>query len=253
MELIQSLLLKLLQALGYCLNDTALTSALGISRNELELLVNEVNQQRLAEVSWNEGLMALHVPLPLVDIALLKQEMGDAAIHYLPVTSSTNTWCFEHLDADFPDGVVVVSDCQVTGKGRFARKWISPLSRQMIYSQAFHLQSSINDLYGFSEKLGIKFVDFFKHHGVKNCQVKWPNDVCVNHQKMGGILCEIRPFHDEYCLVVGIGINLQLPEDIEVGQEFTSLYLYQNITKETLIRNTAKIVSEALNETLVTS
>lgn len=239
----------LLKARGYQSSIDALSQAVTIPKDDLCNVISEINISKLAQLDFKDDVVRLHLSLPVIDIKYLLEKLGKNAIHYLPVTTSTNSWCFEHLDEDFEDGVVVVSDCQVSGRGRFGRVWVSPMS-QFIYSQAFHVDVSVDDFQGFSECLGNEIVHFLKQQGVSECRVKWPNDIYVNQQKMGGILCEIRPFHGNNLLVVGIGMNLKLPDGIQVGQEATSLYLYQKISKERLIIETSKMVKKVFQHVL---
>ena len=60
--------------------------------------------------------------------------------------------------------------------------------------------------------------------------LKWPNDLLVNEQKVGGILCEsFNKSAGETCVVIGFGLNVNLPETI-IPQDLqpftTSLHVY---------------------------
>ena len=62
-------------------------------------------------------------------------------------------------------------------------------------------------------------------------QLKWPNDVFVNHKKIAGCQSYIRRWNEVHWVTIGIGINFNLNEDImkEIDQPVTSLKsLYKN-------------------------
>lgn len=48
-----------------------------------------------------------------------------------------------------------------------------------------------------------------------NMTLKWPNDILIAERKVGGILCEsFNRDSTETCVVIGFGINVNLPESL---------------------------------------
>jgi BirA family transcriptional regulator, biotin operon repressor / biotin---[acetyl-CoA-carboxylase] ligase len=59
-------------------------------------------------------------------------------------------------------------------------------------------------------------------------QLKWPNDLMLQDQKVGGILCEARWVGDVLAWVaVGIGLNVRNPIPAELGSTAVALYTRQ--------------------------
>ena len=60
--------------------------------------------------------------------------------------------------------------------------------------------------------------------------LKWPNDILIDEQKVGGILCEsFTRSPGEACVVIGFGINVNLPASAipdELTQLATSLQIH---------------------------
>ena len=57
-----------------------------------------------------------------------------------------------------------------------------------------------------------------------NAKVKWPNDILLSGRKLGGILVEIINHKNGLLnLVVGIGINVKLPQSTEISQPYAQL------------------------------
>lgn len=50
----------------------------------------------------------------------------DAALMYFPETGSTNIDAKKAAEEGAPEGTLVVTDCQNTGRGRRGRSWASP-------------------------------------------------------------------------------------------------------------------------------
>ncbi len=62
--------------------------------------------------------------------------------------------------------------------------------------------------------------------------LKWPNDILINKQKLGGILCEsFKRNSGETSVVIGFGINVNVPESAfpkEIKAIATSLQIHAN-------------------------
>ena len=70
-----------------------------------------------------------------------------------------------------------------------------------------------------------------------NTKVKWPNDILLSGRKLGGILVEIINHKNGLLnLVVGIGINVKLPQSTEISQPYAQLTEQDlNIDRETIL------------------
>ncbi len=136
------------------------------------------------------------------------------------------------------DRVLVTSEIQTKGRGRFNRKWISPLGG--VY---FSLIMKKNDtLLSFKICLAIcKTIEYT--HNIK-VQIRWPNDLILNGKKIGGMLIEkIEDFS-----IIGVGINLNT--DIELlPPHSTSLFFETSIyfEKEKFLNKLLEFINEYLN------
>jgi len=56
-------------------------------------------------------------------------------------------------------------------------------------------------------------------------QIKWPNDLQLNGEKMAGILVETSSKQNEIEVILGLGINVNMPHDLlkQIDQPATSL------------------------------
>jgi BirA family transcriptional regulator, biotin operon repressor / biotin---[acetyl-CoA-carboxylase] ligase len=132
----------------------------------------------------------------------------------LETVDSTNTYASGLLNdinkiPQLPDynGIVVISEIQTGGRGRFDRKWLSP--RGGIWMTII-LQPAL-EIKDFS-KMNLLSASAIIETLIKNYKislnVKWPNDIYFNSKKLSGILSESEKFNDKTYLMIGIGINV---------------------------------------------
>lgn len=160
---------------------------------------------------------------------------------------STNTHLMTRAQTDAPSGCVCFSEVQTAGKGRRGRQWISPQG-QNIYGSFLWRFSNASNLNGLSLAIGVGVVRALKKQGISNLGLKWANDIYSDGKKLGGILIEVSTHSNgSASAVVGFGLNLQLPQEIEaITQPYTDL---QTAAPDVSFnRNT--LIADLLNELL---
>ena len=113
-------------------------------------------------------------------------------IHIVDRISSTNTWLSSNSTGS-NDCILALQ--QIRGKGRGNRVWESPPGGLYI-----SIISPSHSLLPFIA--GISVIQTLELDS--GLRLKWPNDIILDGNKVGGILCE----DDGKCAVAGIGINL---------------------------------------------
>lgn len=150
-----------------------------------------------------------------------------------------------------PPIAVIVADSQTAGHGRLGRQWVSRPGESSMVSFATVLpQSLVTDsrVNGWLQMIaGLAAIDAMTavlaetgadrccaSHGPKDdcaLMLKWPNDVFLHGRKLGGVLLEsvMLPAADIPMagLVIGIGLNLNLPADHLPTEQATSLQLHR--------------------------
>ena len=123
---------------------------------------------------------------------VLREKKGQAALH----------------------GTVVIANQQTKGRGRRGRRWCSPAGANLYCSMGWHFNVSLEMLTGLSLAVGAMVAEQIKTHLGVDLQLKWPNDLYYNEQKLGGILVEV--LGDEAggrSVVIGLGLNVNMPEE----------------------------------------
>ena len=151
------------------------------------------------------------------------------AIEYYTQLDSTNEEAWEMIDEGVKPGTVIITDRQLSAKGRNGKKWHSKADRSLTFSvviQPNNLSGSMSGV--FSLLSGVAIVRAFQDMNIDG-GLKWPNDIMVKGKKLGGILCESKIQGKSIkWVVIGIGINVnEIADDFEndISHSATSLYL----------------------------
>lgn len=111
------------------------------------------------------------------------------------------------------EGTVIVAKRQSKGRGRMDRGWHSPQGG--LYLSLLIYPENKKRLTDLSLLAGAVLSQTVKHFlpnevGVR-VGVKWPNDCLINGQKVGGVLCEVVTHGIKQGVIIGVGLNLNIP------------------------------------------
>ncbi|MDP3766058.1 MAG: biotin--[acetyl-CoA-carboxylase] ligase [Nanoarchaeota archaeon] len=101
--------------------------------------------------------------------------------------------------------VVIISDIQTKGKGRFKRKWHS--GRGGLWASILLKPKNVKNLQYLTFAAAVSVVESIKKIANLSTSIKWPNDVHYKGKKLCGILTE-GVFGKENFVIVGIGLNV---------------------------------------------
>lgn len=146
-------------------------------------------------------------------------------IHF-PSIASTNQWAKEnHDDLELDTLRIVTADRQTAGRGRFSRPWISAIQENLCATFAFVAPPSFHNFANLSQVMAISASEVIELMGFKT-SLKWPNDILIEKKKVGGILTETSKTDDKTIIVIGIGLNINMPKETleNIDQPATSLF-----------------------------
>lgn len=146
---------------------------------------------------------------------------------HLNTISSTNTWAKENMYLFDQSAITLLTaDAQTNGRGRLHRTWYSPPSQNIYASFCFYIdQARWKECGSFAQVAALICAELIADHGIE-ADIKWPNDLLIKGKKIAGILMEL-VFQPSRCFVIlGIGLNVNMPEsDLQlIGVPATSLY-----------------------------
>lgn len=160
---------------------------------------------------------------------------------------STNIFLKERLQVDcgLPSGTVAAAREQTQGRGRRGREWLSASGENLTFSVLLRGEYKPRDLPSASMAAAVAVADLLEAQGIKPA-LKWPNDVLVNGKKICGILSEGVPGG----VIIGIGLNVNMPRADHIDQPATSVLMEtgKRCSTDELIGKLLKTLSVRLDE-----
>jgi BirA family biotin operon repressor/biotin-[acetyl-CoA-carboxylase] ligase len=154
-------------------------------------------------------------------------------------TGSTNDVALAWAADGAPDLSLVYANQQTKGRGRSDRRWFTPpgkgLALSMVLRPGTGEEQSVSSFSG----LGAMAVcDALERRGL-HPEIKWPNDVLLNHRKVCGILAEMVWMGEKAdCVVLGIGVNVKpeaVPAPGQLNFPATSIEIETGRTEDGLL------------------
>jgi BirA family transcriptional regulator, biotin operon repressor / biotin---[acetyl-CoA-carboxylase] ligase len=132
------------------------------------------------------------------------------------VTGSTNATVRAMAEAGEPQWSLAAAGHQTEGRGRLGRTWVDVPGRALIFSVLLRPNHFEPNRAGLLTLLaGASMAGAIREETGMPVACKWPNDLLLDHAKVGGILAEsgIEDEHLRY-VVLGVGVNLDPPKEV---------------------------------------
>ncbi|MFZ9586751.1 MAG: biotin--[acetyl-CoA-carboxylase] ligase [Crocinitomicaceae bacterium] len=131
-------------------------------------------------------------------------------LYHLDSVDSTNNFTAKIInDQICQNGAVILADEQTAGKGQMGNTWESERGSNLLCSIAWRPDNlSVNDQSKLSWLVALILHKLLLRFGI-NAEIKWPNDIYVQKQKIAGILIENQIEGKNISwVIVGIGLNV---------------------------------------------
>ncbi|MEO5348957.1 MAG: biotin--[acetyl-CoA-carboxylase] ligase [Magnetococcus sp. YQC-3] len=161
------------------------------------------------------GALATDTPTSAAMAPLLTGRLFCAErYHFFPVLDSTNRHAAQLAQEGAESGTVVVAEQQTQGRGRLGRSWSSPASINLYCSVVLRPDVPPRNAAQLTLLAGLALARALVEAGLREVEIKWPNDLLLGGRKVAGILTEARidPQRVQY-VVVGMGLNVNGTED----------------------------------------
>jgi BirA family biotin operon repressor/biotin-[acetyl-CoA-carboxylase] ligase len=137
-------------------------------------------------------------------------------------TSSTNADLLERPAGPIGSFDFLTAECQTHGRGRRKRSWFAPPCGAICLSISWNFAVLPPDAGALSLAVGVCVLRALHRVAVSGVTLKWPNDLVVNGDKLGGILIELRAeASGPAYVVIGIGMNVVLGDALHRRVEAT--------------------------------
>jgi BirA family transcriptional regulator, biotin operon repressor / biotin---[acetyl-CoA-carboxylase] ligase len=133
-------------------------------------------------------------------------------LEVVAATGSTNADLAERARRGAAPGAVRVAGHQSAGRGRQGRTWTAPAGTGIALSVLIRPEVAERRWTWLPLLAGLAVAEGLRSTSAQPAELKWPNDVLVGDRKICGVLAERVQAPDGPVAVVGMGINVDLPE-----------------------------------------
>jgi BirA family biotin operon repressor/biotin-[acetyl-CoA-carboxylase] ligase len=143
--------------------------------------------------------------------------------------NSTNDYIKQHLNT-LEHGTIILAAEQTNGRGRFGNTWVSK-SGNLYFSLLIKNQEYVDNIFGLHIKISLVLVELLKSYNI-DANIKYPNDILVNKKKISGILIETVGYSKSRNIILGVGLNVNQKNFLELKDKATSMNIETNIKYE---------------------
>lgn len=133
-------------------------------------------------------------------------------VRWVDETDSTNADAHVLARAGEPEGVVLVADHQLAGRGRLGRTWQAPPRSSLLTTVLLRPPAESVDLVMIA--VATAMAEAVRTVTSVEARLKWPNDLVVDDRKLAGVLAESEWLDGQPAVCVGIGVNCNWPDDV---------------------------------------
>lgn len=214
-----------------------LAQEFGVTRATVCNALSDVDRLGLTLYSVRGRGYRLARPLQWLDAAEVSRRLAGEAlqIEILDSAPSSNALLLQRSAQGAPSGSVLAVEWQTAGRGRRGRTWHSGLGDALTFSVLWRFDGGLAALSGLSLAVGVAMMRALRELGVAGAGLKWPNDVLLDEGKLAGILIEAQgDMLGPSAVVIGIGINLEVPESLRerVEQKVSDLSAHPAVRSE---------------------
>ena len=225
-----AVLSELMKARGGIVSGGVLCLSLGLRRQSVWKSVKALREDGyVIESIPAKGYRFVSPPEDDLDPSLIEAFLFDCPwghpILYWKSLDSTQIPAKELARKGAPEGLIVTTSYQTSGRGRLGRRWVSAPEGGIFFSLVIRPTLPPESIQVLSLVSALSVQDALSTiHGV-NCQLKWPNDILWNGAKLCGILTEVSSEPGlVHFAVTGIGINAN-SSDVPLGDKAETVSL----------------------------
>ena len=240
----QNEIVKLLKKEGK-LSEKTIDEISNIEIGDFSDLVRELGKEETEHIKRDEISKNLNTKYIGKDIYIFNEVM------------STNTIAKFLSMNGVGNGAVVISEKQTKAIGRSGKNLESPLGGVWL---SIILNPNVNHskIPLITLATGVAVENTLKRIGVKNAEIKWPNDILIHGKKVCGILTEaITSFNTIESVIIGVGIDANIsienfPEELRENMTTLNDEIGEKVDENLLIKlfleEFEKISEQFINE-----
>lgn len=139
--------------------------------------------------------------------------IGRRVLVYDAVESTNTLGAGLALSGAAVDGLVLIADHQLAGRGQYGRVWTTRPGSALLMSAVVHTPPELRRPVVLTAWVAVAVADAVFALTGAQARLKWPNDLLINGKKICGILIEQTSTGEGAVTVAGIGLNLSQTAD----------------------------------------
>jgi BirA family biotin operon repressor/biotin-[acetyl-CoA-carboxylase] ligase len=170
------------------------------------------------------------------------------AVEVVGETGSTNSDLLARA-ASLSAPLLLVALHQNAGRGRAGRSFLTAAGGALTFSLAWKFDGPVQRLSGLPLAVGVALAEALGALDVP-VQLKWPNDLLKDGAKLAGMLVETQSARGGTWAIIGIGINLTVPDALEqqIGRSVAGAPWLARMDRDVLMATLLDALATALTE-----
>ena len=196
-------------------SGTALGEALGISRMGVQKRIQQLVENGLPVEAVPGKGYSLRDGVSVLTQAGIEQHLAPGTVSSIEVmqsVASTNSHLLSH-SIDVSRARICVAESQSAGRGRRGNDWQSSPYRNVMLSLSWGFDHWPETITGLGLAVSLAITEYLNARFALDVKIKWPNDLMVGGDKLGGILIDVSGEASSTCnVVIGLGLNVHQPD-----------------------------------------
>lgn len=140
----------------------------------------------------------------IVGSAVLTYEQTTSTMDIAKILARTN----------FKNGTVIFAEEQTEGRGRSGHAWSCPKYKGLLFTLLLKYNIKSDHICLLTGTMAVSVTETIRETLQLPAEIKWPNDILIDGKKVGGVLVELaKGLRKQPIVLVGIGLNVNIPED----------------------------------------
>ncbi|CAG9622627.1 biotin--[acetyl-CoA-carboxylase] ligase [Sutcliffiella rhizosphaerae] len=229
------------------LSGQKISEELGCSRTAVWKHIEDLRQEGFElEAVRRKGYRIKKIPDKIshneITLGLKTTSLG-RQVHFKESVTSTQKIAHQLAYDGVPEGTLVVSEEQTTGRGRLNRSWHSPKYTGVWMSLILRPNLPPAKAPQLTLLTAVAITQAIEEVTGLRPDIKWPNDILINKKKAVGILTEMQAEADKInSVIIGMGINVNhqidhFPKELHSIATSLSIELGKTVNRAELIQS----------------